>query len=269
MHSKSLFCETSPAYNIQDPAPKPTMRTKRRRSSAPAPHLHTWDDVNQRLSLLGEIDRQLRVLRDEFEQKVAVLKQQWLESSRPVEKERDRVQSQIEQFYWTHCDELRAQGRKSVELAFGRLGARLSRSVVVEDAALAQQWLEAHGLERFLRTRTEVDREAIRSTLLSASGFGTSVSHALMACPAIRFEESEQFWCTLLQSPAESVPPEAPAHFQRGSQAETGSGASKSRRKRVRSIDTSPPLPELAAHAGAHGATQGGAHGGANDQAAL
>lgn len=262
MSTSTLFCETKPTHKTQHPSPSPTMRTKRRRSSAhAAPDLQSWDAVNERLGLLGEVDRQLRVLRDDFEQKVAVLRQQWIESSRPVERERDRVQAQIERFYWTHREELRAQGRKSVELAFGRLGSRLSRSVVVEDASLAQQWLEAHGLERFLRTRTEVDREAIRSTLLSSSGLGDSVSHALMACPAIRFEESEQFWCTLLQSPAESVPPESPGHWRRGSQAETGSTALKSRRKRVRSLDPNPVLPELVA--------RGGIHGGTNDQAAL
>lgn len=216
MRTNTVLCETKPTDQHQHSPAKPARRSTRRRSgklSSPEPR--TWDDVNQRLGYLGEVDRQLRVLRDDFEQKVAVLKQQWLEASRPLEKERDRVQRQIERFYWAHREELLAQGRKSVELAFGRLGARLSRSVVVEDAALAQQWLEAHGLEHFLRTRTEVDREAIRSTLLAASGFGTAVSHALMACPAIRFEETEQFWCTLVQSPAESVPPESPGHWRR------------------------------------------------------
>ena len=270
MSTNTLFHGTKPTHPIHDPSPSPTMRTKRRRSSAHAsPGLQTWDDVNERLGLLGEVDRQLRVLRDDFEQKVAVLKQQWLEASRPIERERDRVQGQVERFYWARREELRAQGRKSVELAFGRFGSRLSRSVVVEDAATAQQWLEAHGLERFLRTRTEVDREAIRSTLLSASGFGTSVSHALMACPAIRFEESEQFWCTLRQSPAESVPPESPGHWRRGPQPETASTASQSRRQRVRSLARKPGSPELVAREGTHAGAHGGAHGGANDQAAL
>jgi hypothetical protein len=102
------------------------MRTKRSRSLAHVPpDLQSWDDVNDRLGLLGEVDRQLRVLRDDFEQKVAVLKQQWLESSRPIEKERGRVQAQIERFYWTRREELLARGHKSVELAFGRLGSRL------------------------------------------------------------------------------------------------------------------------------------------------
>ena len=245
MSSNTLFHSAKPTHPIHDPSPSPAMRTKRRRSSAhAAPELQTWDAVNERLGLLGEVDRQLRVLRDGFEQKIAVLRQQWLESARPIEKERDRVQGQIERFYWTHREELRAQGRKSVELAFGRLGSRLSRSVVVEDAALAQQWLEAHGLERFLRSRTEVDREAIRSTLLSASGLGDSVSHALLACPAIRFEESEQFWCTLLQSPVESVPSPSPGHWRHEPQPETDSHAPKSRRKRGASLDPAPVLAE-------------------------
>jgi phage host-nuclease inhibitor protein Gam len=190
-------------------------RAARRRSGALAsPDPGTWDEVNQRLGYLGEIDRQLRALRDDFEQKVAVLKQEWVESSRPIEKERDRVQSQIERFYWSRRDELLEQGRKSVDLAFGKLGSRISRSVVVEDVSLAQQWLEAHSLQRFLRTRTEVDREAIRSALLASSGLGDSVSHALMACPAIRFEESEQFWCTLQDVPADTVPSQTRGHWR-------------------------------------------------------
>jgi len=143
---------------------------------------------------LGEVERQIRTLRDQFEEKVAVLKQQWLEASQPMESEWDRLRSQLERFYWAHLEEVLAQGRKSVDLAFGRLGSRLSRSVVVEDMAVAQQWLEANGLERFLRTSTDVDREAIRSTLLAPNAFGTSLSHALLSCPVIRLQESEQFW---------------------------------------------------------------------------
>jgi phage host-nuclease inhibitor protein Gam len=203
-----LFCETKPTYPAHDPGDNPTGRTTRRRSGAhSAPEPRTWEEVNERLGYLGEVERQFRALRDEFEQKVAVLKQQWLEASRPVERERDRIQEQIERFFWSRRDELAAEGRKSVELAFGRLGSRLSRSVVVEDAGLAQQWLEAHGLERFLRTRTEVDREAIRSTLLAAAGFGTAESHALLACPAIHFQETEQFWYALHQEPADGPSP--------------------------------------------------------------
>lgn len=254
MSTNSVFCETSPTYQYQDQKPSrgPASRAKRKRSSSNSlPDPKTWDDVNQRLGYLGEIERQLRVLRDDFEQKVAVLKQQWLELSRPIEKERERVQGQVERFYWARREELEAQGRKSVELAFGRMGARLSRSVVVDDAAVAQQWLEAHGLARFLRTRTEVDREAIRSTLLSATGLGTSVSHALLACPAIRFEESEQFWCTLLNSPAGNVPPESPGHWRRTGQS---GGAPKSRRERKASLPsgTATPQPATVARGGAH-----------------
>ncbi len=253
MSTKTLFPETKPDHPSGNSASSPTTRTKRRRYGAHAPpDPKDWDDVNQRLGYLGEVDRQLRVLRDDFEQRIAVLKQQWLESSRSLTQERNRLQDQIERFYWAHREELLAQGRKSVELSFGRLGARLSRSVVIEDATLARLWLEAHGLERFLRTRTEVDREAIRSTLLTSGGFGTSVSHALMACPAIRLEESEQFWCTLRQSPAESVPPQSAGHCRRSLQTGTDSHASSSRKKRLRSLNSIPVLPESVARGGSH-----------------
>ena len=256
MSTNSLFCETNPTYQFQDQqSSRRATRPKRKRSSGNSlPDPKTWDDVNQRLGYLGEIDRQLRSLRDDFEQKVAVLKQQWLESARPIEQERQRVQGQVEQFYWARREELDSQGRKSVELAFGRMGARLSRSVVVDDAAAAQQWLEAHGLERFLRMRTEIDREAIRSTLLSSTGLGTAVSHALLACPAIRFEETEQFWCTLIDSPVESVPPESagsPGHWRRPGQSD---GRLKTRREPRRSSHPETALPKAA------NAASGGIH---------
>lgn len=226
-----------------------TMHTERRRAGKPSlPEPRSWDDVNQRLGCLGEVERQLRALRDQFEQKVAVLKQQWLEASRPIEQERGRLQEQIERFYWERREELVAEGRKSVDLAFGRLGSRLSRSVVVEDAALAQQWLETHGLDRFLRTRTEVDREAIRATLLAATGFGTSASHALLACPAIRFQETEQFWYALNQTPA----PGTPSARRDGARAEADAGASNSNGRRVRNPERSQVLPTTHSRGGCH-----------------
>ena len=230
-----------------------TVGTERKRAGKQSPpDPRSWEEVNQRLGYLGEVERQLRALRDQFEEKVAVLKQQWLEASRPVEKERDRVQEQIEQFYWARRDELVAEGRKSVDLAFGRVGARLSRSVVIEDATLAQQWLEAHGLDRFLRTRTEVDREAIRSTLLAATGFGTSESHALLACPAIRFQESEQFWYALHQTPAQGARPARRDGQQTPSPADSDAAASGSNGRRARNLDRSHAFPAATSGGGCH-----------------
>ena len=172
-----------------------TERTGRARTGKGlTPEPRDWEEVNQRLAYLGEVERQIRTLRDQLEQKVAVLKQQWLEASGPMERERECLQQQLERFYWARRGDLIAQGRKSVELAFGRLGSRHSRNVLVEDAAAAQQWLEAHGLGRFVRTRTDVDREAIRSLLLSANGAGDGVARKLLSCPVIQLLETEQFW---------------------------------------------------------------------------
>jgi phage host-nuclease inhibitor protein Gam len=154
----------------------------------------SWEEVNQRLSWLGELERQLRWLRDQFEQKVAVLKQQWLEASQGVAGEKQRLERQVECFYWAHRDEVLASGRKSVELAFGQLGSRHSRSLVVEDAAAAQKWLAAHGLERYLRVRTEIDREAIRSALLAGPSSHDPSAAELLGCPGLRLREGDEFW---------------------------------------------------------------------------
>ncbi len=192
-----------------------------------------WEEINERLAYLGETERQIRALEDGHRQKVAVLKQQWLEAGQPVERERERLLHEIERFYWAHRGELQAQGRKSVELAFGRLGSRRSRSVAVEDAAAAQQWLAANGLERYLRTRTELDREAIRSALLSGNG----ESAELLRCPAIRLRELEEFWCEVDRTQYGSAAPPARA-----------AGASNKNRRAARESSGRAPVSTGGSH---------------------
>lgn len=194
----TAFCETKPTTPSDGKqgglAMSRAKRSGRGRSGKQSPaEPRNWEEVNQRLAYLGEAERQIRALRDQFQQKVAVLQQQWLEASQPVERERESLQHQIERFYWAHRAEVLVAGRKSVELAFGRLGSRRSRSVVVEDAAAAEQWLAAHGFQRYLRSRTEIDREALRSTLLAGNGAGGEAA-ALLACPAVRLRDAEEFW---------------------------------------------------------------------------
>ena len=167
-----------------------------KRSSHPAKRspeeLRSWEQVNQRLASLGEAERQIRSLRDQFEQKMAVLKQQWLEASHPVLHHKEKIECQIERFYWAHRDEVLACGRKSVDLVFGRLGSRHTCRVEVGDAAAAREWLRSNGLKRYLRTRTELDREALRSSLVGAGG-AANVSD-LVRCPSIRLREADEFW---------------------------------------------------------------------------
>ena len=167
----------------------------------------SWRGVNQRLACLGEMERQVRGLRDQFEQKVAVLKQQLLEASHPVVREKERVEGQIECFYWAHRDEVVARGRKSMELAFGRLGSRSSRGVEVDDAAAAQQWLAGNGFGRFLRVRTELDREGLRSALVGGNGSGKGEFRELLRCPGLRLREREEFWYEVDRTGLGAPPP--------------------------------------------------------------
>lgn len=155
--------------------------------------LHCWKQVNQRLASLGEAERKIRALTDQFRQKVAVLKEQWLEASDPVERDREKFASQIERFYWAHRDEMQACGHKSVDLVFGRLGSRRFCSVVVLDAAAATEWLRKNGFNRYLRTHIEIDREALRSDLVRDNDDATDVN-ALLRCPDLRLQVDEEFW---------------------------------------------------------------------------
>jgi len=169
--------------------------------------LHSWKQVNQRLASLGEAERQIRSLTDEFRQKVAVLKQEWLEASHPLVCEMEKLKSQLERFYWAHREEMLACGRKSVNLAFGRLGSRHMRRVVVLDATAATQWLRENGFKRYLRTRTVLDREALRSALICAKRSATAADASdLVSCPDIRLQEADEFWYQVDESPIDRAP---------------------------------------------------------------
>ena len=185
----------------------------------------SWADVNQRLAHLGEAERQVRALRDQFEQQVAVLKQQWLESSQSLIGERTKLQGEIERYYWAHRDEVLVAGRKSMELAFGRLGSRSSHSVVVEDAAAAQQWLACNGFERYLRFRTDLDREALRSVLLGGNGLRDGEYLELLGCPGIRLRESEEFWYEVDRAVCGSATPSAEKSPKRANPSRDRKGA--------------------------------------------
>ncbi|MBI2815874.1 MAG: host-nuclease inhibitor Gam family protein [Acidobacteria bacterium] len=199
-----------------------TSRKKKTSSAQP----RSWEDVNQRLACLGEMERQLRSLRDQFEQHVAVLKQQWVEASQPVTHTKKELEEQIECFYWAHREEVLGQGRKSMDLAFGRLGTRRSRTLAVDNAAAAQEWLARHGLDRYLRVRTELDREALRSALLGSDDGSKESAVDLRGCPGIRLHDGEEFWydadatrrsvpemaeTPTLRKPAATQPPRATA----------------------------------------------------------
>lgn len=199
-----------------------TEESRRARSANSSPEEpRNWEEINQRLAWMGEAERQIRALRDQFEQKVAVLKQQWLEASQPVTLERDRLETEIERFYWAHREEVLGGGRKSVELPFGRLGSRHSRRVVVDDAPAAQQWLSVNGLVRYLRVRTDLDREALRSALLGGNAAGSEASSQLLGCPGVHIRESEEFWYEVRRTGPEKAVPETVKEAEQARRKET------------------------------------------------
>jgi len=165
-----------------------------------------WDDINRRLARLGHIEQQAESLQARLDRKVAELKERTLEASRELEREREKLRNEVECFYWAHREEVLADGRKSIELPFGRLGSRSSRRVVVDHPAAAQQWLAANGLEQFLRIRTELDREALRSVLLAGSGNGNGTFAKLVCCPGVHLCEKQEFWCEATRATPLSIP---------------------------------------------------------------
>src|ERR1035437_4605633 len=68
------------AQKAEPTAPARSAKLSSQSAKRSPEELRSWEQVNQRLASLGEAERQIRSLRDQFEQNVAVLKQQWLEA---------------------------------------------------------------------------------------------------------------------------------------------------------------------------------------------
>jgi phage host-nuclease inhibitor protein Gam len=94
-------------------------------------------------------------------------------ASQPLEQEHAVLLTSLENFCRRHQPELgrlNGHSRRSRRLLFGRLGFRASQAIVVGEEAKAlralARWKPG---ERFLRVRTELDRESLRDFLLSSS----------------------------------------------------------------------------------------------------
>lgn len=139
--------------------------------SGSTPRVECWGQADAALAELGRL--QARIARVEERRAAALARAQAAAAAagRDLETRRQALEQALERFCRSHkageLERVNGHSRRSRKLFFGRLGYRRSQAVVVRSEAAALRAL-AHWRagQRFLRPRTELDREALREFLL-------------------------------------------------------------------------------------------------------
>jgi len=124
-----------------------------------------WGQADAALAELGRLRARLERLEKRRGAAVARAEAATAAAEKPLAAQQRRLETALERFCRRHQPELaRVNGhsRRSRRLLFGRVGYRRSQSVVVRSEAAAlralAQWRAG---QRFLRLRTELDRDAL------------------------------------------------------------------------------------------------------------
>jgi phage host-nuclease inhibitor protein Gam len=125
--------------------------------------LKTLDHCNAALERLGTINRALEEGNRDLEQAIAELRRARLDDAAPLIRERERLEEQLRDYLQDHEGDF--EKKKSVELAFGKMGFRRSEAVelaeglTMDDVVLLAR---ERGHEDLVRVKTveSIDKRA-------------------------------------------------------------------------------------------------------------
>ena len=118
-----------------------------------------WNDVDQGLRRMGEIDIRLTKLEGELTLKVNEIREDYDAKAEGLRAERKAIEGQISFFADAHKDEFAKTRLK--ELTFGTVAYRIVHKVVIRSKAATVAALEALGLFAYLRVIKEPDKDAM------------------------------------------------------------------------------------------------------------
>lgn len=169
------------------------------------PRIEAWEQAEEALGELARLEVQLLLIEQERE----AAEEKARSRADRLEARHKGLAAGLERFCRERPGEFERRGRggrRSRLLVFGRIGFRHSVGVTVADEARAVRRLEGTGAgDRFLRRRTELDREALRRFLLRSSpgNHSRARAHNRLACglgrelgkAGIRLEARELWFC--------------------------------------------------------------------------
>ena len=144
--------------------------TKRHKTAAQ--ELATLDECNDALRQVGLLELDLECVKTWCDEQVLVAKKEATERAKKTIAKRDALVIQLELYYERHKQDLEAGGKKTVVLTYGKMGRRLSTSLKTASRQTWKKVLEkvqaAYADGRFVRTKEEVDKDAVRKANLTS-----------------------------------------------------------------------------------------------------
>ena len=123
--------------------------------------LLSWDEVDNRLRRLGELQIQKSKLEGNLQTKINELKADYTTQSTIIANEAKQIETDITRFCDAHKDEF--LNKRNKKLNFGVVAYRLSEKVIFSSVDAVIKSIKALNLEFVLRIKEEIDKEKIKS----------------------------------------------------------------------------------------------------------
>lgn len=124
-----------------------------------APGLKTWDEVDQALRRMGEIDIATQKIFGNLTLKVNELKQRAENEAGPLNAERKEIEEAVAAFCEGHKEEFTKQ--RSKELTFGLVAFRIVTKIVIRSKEACLAAMHALKLDSYIRVIEEPDKLAM------------------------------------------------------------------------------------------------------------
>lgn len=125
--------------------------------------LASWDDVNNSMKLIGELENQLDGIEIKLNRQLATAKENAENQARPIHDKIKLLEKDIKAFVTIHSDELDGKTKK---LNFGKTGFRQSSKVVIPKTIPKEDFiaiLKKQGLTDCIQTEEKVLREVLKT----------------------------------------------------------------------------------------------------------
>lgn len=120
--------------------------------------LRSWEEVNEHLRAIGEIELEVEAINAELTRRVNELKAQADEQAQPLLARKKRLEGEVEEFVGAHVEELSGKSR---QLTFGKVGFRTVSSLVLRNVNRMIEMLKARGMLDCISLKETVNKTAL------------------------------------------------------------------------------------------------------------
>lgn len=122
---------------------------------------NSWDEIDNALRQIGELDRNIQLLEASQNEMIDQIKAQTKESAAPLQEKKTGIELAIKEY----CEANRAEFSKvkTKTFTFGSVGFRISTKIMIKRVADTLQALKDLKLLTCIRTKEEIDKEAMKS----------------------------------------------------------------------------------------------------------